>query len=133
LEALLHLFANFNKKHNAQIVFDPTYPDIDMTVFKECDWKHFYGDVHVAILPNDPLTQRSHSGFFIYMNMAPIVWFSKKQVAIETSVFGAEFVTMKQGLEALRGLWYKLRMMEVSISGPSYIYRDNMSVIHNTQ
>jgi hypothetical protein len=24
-------------------------------------------------------------------------------------------------------------MMEVSISGPSYIYRDNMSVIHNTQ
>jgi hypothetical protein len=29
--------------------------------------------------------------------------------------------------------FYKLRMMGVSISGPSYIYRDNMSVIHNTQ
>jgi hypothetical protein len=45
LEALFHLFAYLDKKHNAQIVFDPTYPKIDMRVFKECDWKHFYGDV----------------------------------------------------------------------------------------
>ena len=48
-------------------------------------------------------------------------------------MFGAEFVAMKQGMEALRGLRYKLRMMGVKISGPSYIYGDNMSVIHNTQ
>jgi len=49
-------------------------------------------------------------------------------------VFGAEFVAMKQGVEALRGLRYKLRMMGVAISGPSsYVYGDNMPVIHNTQ
>ena len=65
--------------------------------------------------------------------MAPITWFSKKQSTIETSVFGAEFVAMKQGIETLRGLRYKLRMMGVPLSGPSYIYGDNMSVIHNTQ
>jgi hypothetical protein len=65
--------------------------------------------------------------------MAPIVWHSKKQAMIETSVFGAEFIAMKQGMEALRGLHYKLRVMGVSVSGPSYIYGDNMSVIHNTQ
>jgi hypothetical protein len=40
---------------------------------------------------------------------------------------------MKQGMEALWGLRYKLWMMGVSVSGPSYIYGDNMSVIHNTQ
>ena len=40
---------------------------------------------------------------------------------------------MKQGMETLRGLRYKLRMMGVPISGPSHIYGDNMSVIHNTQ
>ena len=40
---------------------------------------------------------------------------------------------MKNGMEALRGIRYKLRMMGVPISGPSYIYGDNMSVIHNTQ
>jgi hypothetical protein len=65
--------------------------------------------------------------------MAPIVWFSKKQATTETSVFGAEFVAMKQGMECLQGLRYKLRMMGVAILGPSYIYGDNMSVIHNTQ
>jgi hypothetical protein len=40
---------------------------------------------------------------------------------------------MKQGMETLRGLRYKLRMMGIPLAGPSYIYGDNMSVIHNTQ
>ena len=81
----------------------------------------------------DKLMRRSRTGYVIYLNMAPIVWFSKKQSTIETSIFGAEFVAMKQGMEALRGLRYKLRMMGVELSGPSHIYGDNMSVIHNTQ
>ena len=67
------------------------------------------------------------------MNMALIQWLSKKQPTIETSVFGAEFVVMKHGMETLRGLRYKLRMMGVAIEGASYIYGDNMSVINNTQ
>jgi hypothetical protein len=33
----------------------------------------------------------------------------------------------------LRGLGYKLRMMGMGISFPSYIYGNNMSVIHNIQ
>jgi hypothetical protein len=45
-------------------------------------------------------------------------------------MFDAEFVAMKQGMEALQGLGYKLWMMGVPINGPSYIYGDNMSVIH---
>ena len=40
---------------------------------------------------------------------------------------------MKQGMEAVRGLRYKLRMIGVQISGPTYVYGDNMSVIHHTQ
>ena len=40
---------------------------------------------------------------------------------------------MKNGMETLRGLRYKLRMMGVQLSGPSFVYGDNMSVIHNTQ
>ena len=39
---------------------------------------------------------------------------------------------MKQGIDALRGLRYKLRKMGIPISGPSYIYVDNISVVHNT-
>lgn len=154
LEAVFHLFNYLEKRHNARVVFDPTYPTIDMSVFKECDWKAMYGNVKEAIPPNAPeprgkdvdlrmyvdsdhagdkRLRRSRTGFLIYLNMAPITWFSKKQSTIETSVFGAEFVAMKQGMETLRGIRYKLRMMGVELTGPSYIYGDNMSVIHNTQ
>ena len=154
LEVAFHIYAHLKNKHNSRLVFDPTYPEIDMSVFKECDWKHFYGDIKEAIPLNAPkprgkevdlrmfvdsdhagdsMTRRSRSGFLIYMNMAPIVWSSKKQSTIETSVFGAESVALKNGMEVLRGLHYKLRMMGVRLSGPSFVYGDNMSVIHNTQ
>ena len=48
-------------------------------------------------------------------------------------MFGAEFVAMKIFMETLRGIRYKLSMMGVPISGPSYIYRDNMKVIRSNQ
>ena len=67
----------------------------------------------------DKVSHRSRSGFLIYMNTALVQWFSKKQSTLETSVFGAEFVAMKQGIDALRGLRYKLRMMGITISSPS--------------
>jgi hypothetical protein len=51
---------------------------------------------------------------------------------VESSVFGAEFVAMKNVIETCRGLRYKLRMMGVTLSFPIFVYRDNMSVVHNT-
>ena len=72
-------------------------------------------------------------GFFIFVNSALVMWMSKKQPTVETSVFGAEFVALKHGVETLRGLRYKLRMMGVPISGPSHVFGDNMSVIYNMQ
>ena len=39
---------------------------------------------------------------------------------------------MKTAMEYIRGLRYKLRMMGIPLTGPAYVYGDNMSVIHNT-
>jgi hypothetical protein len=64
--------------------------------------------------------------------MALINWISKKQATIETLVFGAEFVDMKHGIEKLRGLRYKLHMMGIPLTGPSYIYGDNKSQVTNS-
>ena len=78
-------------------------------------------------------TRRSRSSIIIFLNNAPIDWLSKKQATVETSVFGAEFVAMKIGMEKIRALRYKLRMMGVKVHGPAWTYGDNMSVIKNTQ
>jgi hypothetical protein len=155
LEAVFHLFAYLKKKPNGVVVLDPTYPDIDLRKFNDgVDWKNIYGDIKEPIPPDAPpprgktlitrqfvdsdhagdvLTRRSRTGFIIYLNGAPAVWYSKRQGTEETSVFGAEFVAMKVGFEACHGLRYKLRMMGVPIDEPFYCYRDNMSVIQNTQ
>ena len=75
---------------------------------------------------------RSKCGFSIHVNTTSVQLLSKKQSTAETSDVGAKFVAMKKSIDALRGLRCKLRMMGIPISVPSYIYGDNMSVIHNT-
>ena len=39
---------------------------------------------------------------------------------------------MKTGVEAIRGIRYKLRMMGVALTGTTYVYGDNMYVNYNT-
>ena len=63
------------------------------------------------------------------MKTALVQWFSNKQSTVGTSVFGAEYVNMKQGIDAPRGLRYKLRMMGILISSPSFLYGDNTLVV----
>ena len=154
LEAIFHVFAYLNIKHNSRLVLDPTYPVIPQNTFQMHEWTNFYGNIKEAIPPvtpeprgkevdlqmyddsdpaGGPKTRRSWTGFFIFLNSALVMWMSKKQPTVETSVFGAEFVALKHGLETLRGLRYKLRMMGVPISGPSHVFGDNTSVIYNTQ
>jgi hypothetical protein len=65
----------------------------------------------------DKTTQGLCTGFLIFLNMSLINWLSQKQPTIESSVFGAEFVAMKLGVEALQGIRYKLCMMGIPIAG----------------
>ncbi|KAL7549770.1 hypothetical protein ACHAWF_015449 [Thalassiosira exigua] len=51
----------------------------------------------------------------IFANQGLVQWFSKKQATVETSVFGAEFVAMKNGMKCLRGIQYKLRMLDAPV------------------
>ena len=69
--------------------------------------------------------------FLVYLNCAPIYWWSKKQNSVESS-FGSEFIAMKQCCELVRGLRHKLRMMGISCEDPTFIYGDNQSVLVNT-
>ncbi len=125
LETALHMMSYLQHKHNTQLIFDQTYPKIDMESFPQFNWTKFYGDVEEAIpvdMPEplgknveirmmcdsdhagDKRTRRSNTGFLIFYNVALIDWVSKKQATIEPSVFGAKFVAMKHGIEKLQGL-----------------------------
>jgi hypothetical protein len=120
LEAVFHVCAYLGLHHNARVLFYPTYPAVDMCTFIKTDCKSMYGDVKEMITSDAPVsrgkevdlrlfvdsdhageqfTRRSRTGFVIYLNMAPIVWFSKRQPTTESSVFGAEFVAIKNGIE----------------------------------
>ena len=148
-------YVSFLKSHhNAVMVFDPTPPDIDTSAFTDEDWSStVYGECKEVIPDNAPkprgigfymrafvdsdhagdtVTRRSRTGYLIFLNSAPIYWFSKKNNSIETSSFGAEFIAMKLCCEYIRGLRYKLRMMGIAVDMPAFIFGDNQSVLSNT-
>ena len=88
--------------------------------------------------PNEPqehagdlVSRSSRTGFIVFLNNAPIHWFSKKQTIIETLSFSSEFLAMKQCCEYIQDLKYKLRMMDISIDEPS-LFGDNQSLLDNT-
>jgi len=105
LDALMHIFGFLQINHNSRVAYDPSYPTIDMNVFKPNDWKSFYGNVKESIPSNVPephgkdvdlrlyvdsdhagekRTRRLRMGFFVFMNTALVQWFSKQKVTIET-------------------------------------------------
>jgi hypothetical protein len=45
LESVFHVFVYLGLHHNARVVFDTTYPAVDIGTFIKTDWKSMYGDV----------------------------------------------------------------------------------------
>jgi hypothetical protein len=45
---------DLKNKHNTRLVFDPTYPDIDIRDFPKYNWTEFYGDVAEAMPADMP-------------------------------------------------------------------------------
>ena len=62
----------------------------------------------------------------------PLHGIQRKQSRVKNSVFVSEFIVMRTALETSQGIIYKLRMMGLNLDSPTYIYGDNMSVIHIT-
>ena len=153
MQQVLHIFAYLKINHNARVVFDPSYPEIDNNMFERKDWSSMYGTDKESVPGNAPrpmgnefiirayvdasfagckLTRRSRTGFIVYLNNSPIYYLSKKQGSCETSTFGSEFVAMKSCYECIGALRYKLRMMEIPVTNPAFVYGDNQSVLWNT-
>ena len=152
---MLHIFAFIKRKPKLTIYFDPTEPKIDHTSFtgsNKGDFKDQYRDAteeipkHVpkprgrsvvttgfvdASHAPDKKTRRSHSGFVLFVNRAPIIWYSKRQSTVETSTFSSELIALKTCMEHIVALRFKLRMFGIPIDGETKVLCDNKSAVTN--
>ena len=118
-----HIMSYLRIRHNYRLFLDPSYADINLSEFKsEDNCTAFYGYTKEAKPHNSPkplgkkieliifvdskhagdkTNRRSHTDYMVFMNISMIYWHTKKQATVKGAVFGAEFVSMKQGVEAL--------------------------------
>jgi hypothetical protein len=91
-----------------------TYNGVDVT------------DVHRSF------SNRSHTRILIFVQNAPIIWFSKKQNTVESASFGSDFVALRAARDMIVALRYKLRMFGIPVIGPANVLCDNQGVVKNT-
>jgi hypothetical protein len=153
LQQAFHIFAYLKQFNRARLVFDDAIPDFGDTHFHVCDWGATYPDAAEPMPPNMPearghsvvtscyvdadhagcrVTRRSHTGLLIFVNNAPIIWFSKRQNTVESSTFGSEFIALKIAIDQIEAIRYKLRMFGIPLEGCTSIFCDNESVVKNT-
>ena len=118
---------------------------------QDFDWTYsVYGNVQ-EILPDDmpdPLgkavitmttmdanlnhclaTGKSLTGCLHFVNKTPVDWYSKKQVTVETTTFGSEFVAAKTATEQIMDIRQTLRYLGAPIGAKSFLFGDNRSVV----
>ena len=156
MDQLLHIFAYLKKNPKLTLYFDPGMPKIDPTDFAGSSSEEFreqYRGAKEEIPHNmpeprgrfvvmtafvdaahasDKRTRRSHTGFIIFVNRAPIIFYSKRQSTIESSTFSSEFIALKVCTESIIALRFKLRMFGVPIEGPALVLNDNQSAVNNS-
>jgi hypothetical protein len=153
LEQVFHIFAYLKNHSRSAVVFDPSVPYFHEGRFQKCDWAEFYPGAREVVPPGAPellgqkvtmscfvdadhagcrVTRRSHTGVLIFLNKAPILWYSKHQNTVETLMFGSEFIALKTATEMIEGLRYKLRMMGIEVDGATNVFCDNDSVVKNS-
>ena len=153
LEQVHHIFGYLKERPKRKLFFDPQHLELDERSFTTYDWYDFYRDAKEPV-PGDmpaprgqtvsthcfvdsdiaanPVTRHSQTGLLLFVNRAPVTWFSRRQHTVETSTFGSEFITMKTAVEHVEALRYKLRMFGIPMEGPTNVFCDNEAVFKNT-
>lgn len=80
---------------------------------------------------SDKATRRSQTGILIFVNEAPVMFYSKQQNLVETSTFGLDFAALKQAVEMTKALRHKLWMFGVPLDGPANVHCDNEVMCKN--
>ena len=76
-------------------------------------------------------TRKSQTGFLISFNNSLLTWYSKRHNTVDTSTFSGKFIFIKTSTELVETLWYKLRMFDIPIEGPTNMFCNNEAVYKN--
>ena len=136
-----------------KLFFDPQHPELDERSFTTYDLYDFYRDTEEPVPGDIPaprgqmvsthcfvdldhaantIMRRSQTGLLLFVNRAPVTWFSKRQNTVEMSTFGSEFIAMNTAVEHIEVLGYKLWMFGIPIEGPTRGFCDEEAVFKNT-
>ena len=156
LQQILHIFAFLKKNQKLTLYFDPSPAVIYPTSFTGSNVEEFSDQYRGAKeeLPtdapksrgravevtafvyashaSDKKTRLSHIGYIIFVNHAPMIWYSKRQATVESSTFGSEFIELKICVEYIIKLRFKLRMFGIPIDGESRMLNGNKSVVDSS-
>ena len=80
---------------------------------------------------HDKVAGRSIAGLISFVGRTPVNWSAKRQGAVQTATFGAEFIALKKAVEEAVTLRYYMKSMGVAVTKPTVIYGDNLSSITN--
>ena len=116
------IIPDFGNQYNMEKLIDKKtlttmMKELDVTIFVDSNHGH------------DLTTGKSITGLIVFVGRTPIKYYSKQQASVQTSTFGAEFVSLKKATEEAVTMRYYLRSMGVKVMKPTVIYGDNLSAI----
>ena len=77
------------------------------------------------------MTRRSHTGVIMFIQNAPIIWFSKRQNTVKAATFRSKLAAIRICKDLIFSLMYELRMFGARSEGPEYVLCDNRGVVKN--
>ena len=138
LKAVKRVFGYLRVSPKGKILIDNGQAPIRDTalVTRGQDWNEFYPDAVENIPDNrlepcgglcrltvyvdadharDQTTRRSITGIIVLLNNTPLIWVSKGQKTVETSMYGSELVAGRIATELIIATCYKLMMLGLNL------------------
>jgi hypothetical protein len=141
----------FLKSYNkCGIKFRTEMPDYSQFSEIKSDWTYVYGKVKRELPHNIPKAKGGEvmitmfadvnlfhdrvaghlvMGLLMMLNRTSNDWLNKKQNCAETATCGSEFVAARVATDKIIEMRYMLRMLGVTMSGPSFMFGDNFTVV----
>ena len=118
IDQLLHIWGFIKKNPKLPLYSDPARPKLDYSMFttNREKFREQYRDSQEEIPHRMPIsrgnpvittafvdasyaankkTRSSYTGYVIFINRGPILWYSIKQNTVKSSTFSSEFIVMK--------------------------------------